>query len=188
MNRKKALSDLIEAKSWEKALCLMEDVVRQEDGSIDSYLNYIFLLETIALYADFGSAIRGEAQRMMPKAYAAAKEKYADTPDFLFFFGFIASRCGWFYDEDPEFPKRIFRRAHEMCPDNELYRMSELDRGPCEENEPFHWWIVRNMENYGMMSKLINLGPIGLDFISCLVGVLTTQAMIHGKKSLEEKN
>ena len=89
MNWKKELSDLIEAKSWEKALCLMEDVVLQEDGSIDSYLNYIFLLETIALYADFGSAIRGEAQRMMPKAYAAAKEKYADNPDFLFFFGFL---------------------------------------------------------------------------------------------------
>lgn len=188
MNWKKELSDLIEAKSWEKALRLMENVIRQENGSLDSYLNYIFLLETIVLYADFEMPEFNEAEKSIPIVYAAAKEKYAENPDFLFFFGFIASRCGWFYDEDPEFPQKTFRKAHEMCPDNELYRMSELNRGPCEENEPFHWWIVKNMENYDIMSKLINLGPIGLDFISCLVGVLTTQALMRGKKSLEEKN
>lgn len=79
---------------------LMDETLVSDNHSADSYLNYSFLLGEILMEAEFGTPLQDYCGVKIYEVFQDAMSRYSEDVDFLFWQGFLISRCEYFYKMD----------------------------------------------------------------------------------------
>ena len=128
MHWKEQLKKLEDAKTWDAAITLMQDVIERNPADVDAYTRAIYLLHDVLLEHNYPMDKRPPLQALLTHYFELSQKMFSDNAEYLFFVGKIIYIAEWYFglDDDlkPIQEKAAFKmqkKAFEMEKENALF-------------------------------------------------------------------
>lgn len=163
---KSKLYQLDQEKKWDAAISFMDEVIAENQDSVDAYLSLQYLIMNLLVEdreydgTDSDRYI-GILQKYFRKAYA----KFWNNPAYLYYTGRTAVMAEWYFDLEYEQVSMMIDKAAELEPENKIYKWnyySNLNPWIADEREEIRIFIKDVFDtNSPLRKELEAKGSVG---------------------------
>ncbi len=171
---KEVLKSCEDSKQWEKAIALMEDVIKQYPESVDAYLYMEYLLMNLLVEENYDENEAKNYEKLSKKYFNESFAKFSSNPEYLFYTGKMAFMSEWYFGIEIEDARAMLFKAMELEPKNQLYQwthylyLNKIGRENRESLMEYASLVLK--EGSPIQEQLRGKGSLGFYLLELIVG------------------